>query len=129
MAYKFGQVTNVIDINIEDETFYLEINSKAQKTLENFVITAKKIKEEEIGDFDEISEVCLNFVEDMLGADSLDKILEMMPENAHNPFEYMNLATYIMEQITKQAKEIKDKRPTKGNQAPQAVRTRPRRVK
>lgn len=111
MAYKFGEKKDKIVIGIEDKEYYIQFNDETIKNMEDFSKEAEKISKgnKEIN-FAEAEEVALDFIEAMLGQFALDEILDLMPDDSKNLFEYMGLAMYIIEQVNEQAeKMVEDK--------------------
>ena len=106
MGYKFGQDTKKIIIEIEGEEYPVKLNAQTGPKLEEFGREAVKMSKDENVTFEEIEDIILDFIENMLGVEETAEILETMPEEYKNPFEYMAIANYITEQIKEQGGNI-----------------------
>lgn len=114
MAYKFGEKKDKIVIGVEDKEYYIQFNDETIKNMEDFSKKAEEIsKEKKDINFVEAEEVALDFIEAMLGQFALDEILDLMPEDSKNLFEYMGLAMYIIEQVNEQAEKMVEDKPTR----------------
>lgn len=127
MGYKFGQLKNKIDVLIEDKTFGIKVSNELTTILQEFSARAEELKAQKEPNFDEIERLCLDFLFDVFGEEQLDEIIALADENNRNAFEYMNLTNYVMEEISRQSKEITEVvRKESGAVAPKVVRNRRR---
>lgn len=113
MGYKFGQNTKQIIIEIEGREYPVKLNAQTGPKLEEFGREAVKMSKDESVTFEEIEEIIIEFIENMLGVDETAEILETMPDEYKNPFEYMAIANYITEQIKEQGASVVQAEPVR----------------
>lgn len=112
MSYKFGEKKDKIIIGVENKEYYIQFNDEVIKNMEEFSRKAESLsKEKNDINFAEAEEVALDFIEAMLGEFALEEILNIMPDDSKNLFEYMGLAMYIIEQINEQAEKMTEVKP------------------
>lgn len=113
MGYKFGQDTKKIIIEIEGKEYPVRLNAQTGPKLEEFGREAIKMSKSENVTFEEIEDIIIDFIENMLGVEETTEILEFMPEEYKNPFEFMAIANYITEQIKEQGGNIVQAEPVR----------------
>lgn len=111
MGYKFGNNNSVVSIEIEDKFYPIVLNAKTTDVLKKFGEEAVKMGRDKAEGFDllDAENLLLDFLAEMLGESELAEILEEIPEESKNAFEYMALCNFITDQIKEQGEKLTNK--------------------